>query len=320
MARWSSLVRRTGLHYLSLADDTLPRGCQPHLPQEGEPGATFARRIFGDPELYLSHLHEDLRVLESAAASGGEEAPLARSAIEALQTQLVSPGKSTQGLKDASSESSSSETLVFYQSSDGQLIFLEPYLMKQLLSEHRNWAHLPSSVTLRPLRTMRQEPLTDQMKQRHRFLAHLPSDAAGNLIAFADGKIEGDSSRPEPAPGKGGRKGRQRNRRKEPWKAKEPRSRHNSAEASSAQEEGGDAADKAASEGGLETAGRRPSDDAHQDAEDAWSDAEEPAEEEPAQEEPVEDQPVEQQSGEKEPAEGETIESAEPSGGETATA
>ncbi|CAE7896806.1 unnamed protein product [Symbiodinium microadriaticum] len=311
-----TLVRRTGLHYLSLADDTLPRGCQPHLPQEGEPGATFARRIFGDPELYLSHLHEDLRVLESAAASGGEEAPLARSAIEALQTQLVSPGKSTQGLKDASSESSSSETLVFYQSSDGQLIFLEPYLMKQLLSEHRNWAHLPSSVTLRPLRTMRQEPLTDQMKQRHRFLAHLPSDAAGNLIAFADGKIEGDSSRPEPAPGKGGRQGRQRNRRKEPWKAKEPRSRHNSAEASSAQEEGGDAADKAASEGGLETAGRRPSDDAHQDAEDAWSDAEEPAEEEPAQEEPVEDQPVEQQSGEKEPAEGETIESAEPSGRE----
>ena len=32
------------------------------------------------------------------------------------------------------------------------------------------------------------------MAVRHRFLAHLPSDAAGNLIAFADGKIEGRQS------------------------------------------------------------------------------------------------------------------------------
>ena len=30
-----------------------------------------------------------------------------------------------------------SETLVFYQSSDGQLIFLEPHLMKQLLQNYR---------------------------------------------------------------------------------------------------------------------------------------------------------------------------------------
>ncbi|CAE7227339.1 unnamed protein product, partial [Symbiodinium natans] len=241
-----SLVRRTGLHYLSMADDTLPRGCQPHLPQEGEPGAAFARRIFGDPDLYESSIHEDLRVLESHAASG-EEAPLVNSAIEALQTRLMSPPKGTQGLKEAASESASSETLVFYQSSDGQLIFLEPYLMKQLLSQHRTWAQLPSRITLRPLRAMRQEPLTDQMKQRHRFLAHLPSDAAGSLIAFADGDIEGDSGGPEET-GKGGRKGRHRNRRKEHRPAKEGRSRHNSMEGPSEQDvQAGDADEAAAS-------------------------------------------------------------------------
>lgn len=40
---------------------------------------------------------------------------------------------------------------------------------------------------------------------RHRFLQHLPSDAAGNLIAFADGVVDGK--------GKGSRKGKVRARR-----------------------------------------------------------------------------------------------------------
>ncbi|CAK9076999.1 RanBP-type and C3HC4-type zinc finger-containing protein 1 [Durusdinium trenchii] len=90
---------------------------------------------------------------------------------------------------------------------------LEPHLMKQLLSSYSTWARLPPSVLLKPLKSMRQEALTDEMKKRHRFLQHLPSDAAGNLIAFADGEVlAGDEGKSN---GKG-RKGKGRRKPREP--------------------------------------------------------------------------------------------------------
>lgn len=38
--------------------------------------------------------------------------------------------------------------------------------MKQLLASHGAWSRLPSSLTLKPLQSIRQEPLTDEMKKR----------------------------------------------------------------------------------------------------------------------------------------------------------
>eukprot|EP00435_Cladocopium_sp_Y103_P071893 s30_g38.t1 len=182
-----SLVRRTGMHHLSLASETLPSNYRPHLPLEGEPGALFARRIFGDVELYLSALHEDLHTLEAIAAQGSEEAALLEPALKMLRARLAEDFKGAEGLKE--SDDGGAEQLVFYQSSDGQLIFLEPHLMKRLLASYSTWGRLPPSVLLKPLKSMRQEALTDEMKKRHRFLLHLPSDAAGNLISFADGEV-----------------------------------------------------------------------------------------------------------------------------------
>ncbi|CAK9093354.1 unnamed protein product, partial [Durusdinium trenchii] len=174
-------------------------------------GALFARRIFGDVELYLTALHEDLRNLESMAASSPEEGALLEPAVTALRAKLAEDLRGAEGLKET--EDGGAETLVFYQSSDGQLIFLEPHLMKQLLSSYSTWARLPPSVLLKPLKSMRQEALTDEMKKRHRFLQHLPSDAAGNLIAFADGEVlAGDEGKSN---GKG-RKGKGRRKPREP--------------------------------------------------------------------------------------------------------
>lgn len=204
-----TLVRRTGMHYLSLASEMLPSNYRPHLPLEGEPGALFARRIFGDVELYLSALHEDLHTLEAIAAQGSEEAALLEPALKMLRARLAEDFKGAEGLKE--SDDGGAEQLVFYQSSDGQLIFLEPHLMKRLLASYSTWGRLPPSVLLKPLKSMRQEALTDEMKKRHRFLLHLPSDAAGNLISFADGEVvAGD----ELKSGKGGRKGEKSRRSK----------------------------------------------------------------------------------------------------------
>ncbi|CAK9093348.1 unnamed protein product [Durusdinium trenchii] len=151
-------------------------------------------------------------------------------AVTALRAKLAEDLRGAEGLKET--EDGGAETLVFYQSSDGQLIFLEPHLMKQLLSSYSTWARLPPSVLLKPLKSMRQEALTDEMKKRqmdrmdlpgewvtddgfevHRFLQHLPSDAAGNLIAFADGEVlAGDEGKSN---GKG-RKGKGRRKPREP--------------------------------------------------------------------------------------------------------
>ena len=38
--------------------------------------------------------------------------------------------------------------------------------MKQLLSAYGSWSRLPSSLLLKPLHTVRQEPLTEEMKKR----------------------------------------------------------------------------------------------------------------------------------------------------------
>eukprot|EP00434_Breviolum_minutum_P011138 symbB.v1.2.009826.t1/scaffold603.1/size182570/5 len=166
-----TLVRRTGMHYLSLASEMLPSNYRPHLPLEGEPGALFARRIFGDVDLYLSALHEDLRSLEAIAAEGAEEALLLEPAIKLLRGRLADDLKGAEGMKE--NDDGGVETLVFYQSSDGQLIFLEPHLMKQLLASYSSWGRLPPSVVLKPLKSMRQEALTDEMKKRHQGIGRM---------------------------------------------------------------------------------------------------------------------------------------------------
>lgn len=95
-----TLLRRCGQH-LSLATDAPPAGYQPHLPLEGEPGALFSRRIFGDSELHLSQLHEDLRALEHLAQQGGEEAQLLEPAMKDLKQRLAAELKGAEGLKSA---------------------------------------------------------------------------------------------------------------------------------------------------------------------------------------------------------------------------
>ncbi|CAE8588510.1 unnamed protein product [Polarella glacialis] len=94
--------------------------------------------------------------------------------------------RSTQRQQPAGGEQDK-QTVVFYQSTDGQLIFLEPWLTKQLLGTYGCWGSLPAKVRLKPLKTLRQEAVTEELKRRHRFLAHLPAESAGNLVFFADG-------------------------------------------------------------------------------------------------------------------------------------
>merc|ERR1712032_1189715 len=89
----------------------------------------------------------------------------------------------------ASDGASADEThcMLFYQSEDAQLMFLEPSLTKQLLAKHGRWGDLPAEVWLH-LQGLRTEILSDDLRQRHRFLAHL---LVGEVI-FADGRfVEG---------------------------------------------------------------------------------------------------------------------------------
>ena len=93
-----TLIRRCGQH-LSLATEALPANWQPHLPLEGEPGALFSRRIFGDSELHRSQLEEDLRALETLAQQG--EAQLVEPAVKDLKRRLAAELRGAEGLKSA---------------------------------------------------------------------------------------------------------------------------------------------------------------------------------------------------------------------------
>jgi len=75
--------------------------------------------------------------------------------------------------------------MLFYQSEDAQLIFLEPALTKQLLERHGDWGSLPQRVTLRQLEGLREEGVTEELQWRHRFLWHL----LGSQVTFASGAI-----------------------------------------------------------------------------------------------------------------------------------
>jgi len=190
------LVRRTG-------DNIGLPWQQPgsELTQEGAEGWHFARRVRGSPVTRLSLIHNELLGLEAAIADteSGLERSAAAPLITKLQEQLLEtsaaaaaaeaagargpPGASARNDADASKAS----TVVFYQSADGQLVFLEPFLTKQLLATHGSWAALPECLTLKSLTAVSHTSVTDDLLHRHRFLAHL---AVGGEVIFVDGELE----------------------------------------------------------------------------------------------------------------------------------
>jgi len=160
------------------------------LPQEGDPGWQFARRVRGDPEARMDFLHQELRAVEA----GDAEACL-KSAKELLQKQLteacaassVHAAAGANGSRRTGDDNGQTATVVFYQSTDGQLIFLEPALTKQLLATHGSWGNLPMHICLQPVQAMRDVSVTSDLQWRHRFLDHL---ATGSDVVFADGLLQ----------------------------------------------------------------------------------------------------------------------------------
>merc|ERR1740122_755705 len=102
---------------------------------------------------------------------------------------MLSPAAATGRGTGAAQGRGEDTTVVFYQSQDGQLIFLEPELTKQLLQTHGTWGNLPHGLTLR-LKRVRSEPVSDELQRRHRFLGHLQ----GGEVSFASGTLEDPSS------------------------------------------------------------------------------------------------------------------------------
>lgn len=149
--------------------------------QEGDPGWQFARRVLADFQAHRERLYDECRLLEKL----GDE-PGVRSALKLLQNQLEDSATAFVMPKEAAGKpkviSEDDKIIVFYQSSDGQLVFLEPSVTKRLLASYGCWADLPWELSLR-IRHVRKETVSDDLRWRHRFLAHLP---AGEIL-FADG-------------------------------------------------------------------------------------------------------------------------------------
>lgn len=157
------------------------------LPREGDPGWEFARRVRGNPEARLNFLHQELKGVEAADAE-----PCLKSAQALLQQQLTEALAAARSCEaepgsTAGSDNQQVATVVFYQSSDGQLIFLEPSLTKQLLASFGSWGNLPHDIYLEPVKALRDVPVTSDLQWRHRFLEHL---VVGGEVVFADGLPE----------------------------------------------------------------------------------------------------------------------------------
>lgn len=172
------LVRRTGDWHIGLAEDAAPAVEAAELPKEGSPGWRFARRVQGCPDVRLDFLHAELRAMEGKSLSS-DLTSLLRPAMQQLRQELCVPAAPAGGPPSLQAP----DVVVFYQSDDGQLLFLEPSLTKQLLGRFHSWSALPRTVKLR-LQKLRAETLTDELRRRHRFLKHLRGQ-----VTFADGQI-----------------------------------------------------------------------------------------------------------------------------------
>lgn len=151
--------------------------------------------MLGDPEARLDLLHSELRALEAEAASAGEAGTgLLEPALALLREELRSTNVAAAAASVAEPErmasAGDSDVIVFYQSEDGQLIFPDAALTKQLLGVYGNWSSLPACIKLRPLHALKEERITDWLMKRHKFLGHLPADAAGSLVYFAHGVLD----------------------------------------------------------------------------------------------------------------------------------
>jgi len=191
---WSfQLVRRTG-------DNIGLPWQQPcsKFTREGVEGWRFARRLRGCPVTRLDRLHRELRGLEAASADpeSGLERTVAAPIVSKLQEQLAEVSALAAAMEDTGADRESRatpannadvSTVVFYQSADGQLIFLEPYLTKKLLAIYGTWAKLPPQLSLKSLTAVHDVSVTDELLRRHRFLSHL---AVGGEVTFLDGKVE----------------------------------------------------------------------------------------------------------------------------------
>jgi len=172
------LVHREGL-WVGLP---MTRPPQSSLAVEGQPGWLFARRVLGDPAQRLSRLHAECRELEAMP-----DDRLSCMALAQLRAELA-PAAAAASFPDGDGAcADGTHCILFYQSEDAQLIFLEPYLTKQLLAKYGRWADLPEEIWLH-LQGLRTETLSEDLRQRHRFLAHL---RIGEVL-FADGRfVEG---------------------------------------------------------------------------------------------------------------------------------
>jgi len=176
------LVKRKGAW---MGTGPLPHGrALPSLALEGDAGWRFARRVLAHPEENLARLHAECRELEAIRDDPRAVGALARLREQLIPAEAKVEAMSLLDVEDAEEGSSRSDAIVFYQSSDGQLLFLEPWLTKRLLATYQTWGSLPAHVVVR-LQGLRDETVTDELRKRHRFLDHL---AAGE-VSFADGII-----------------------------------------------------------------------------------------------------------------------------------
>lgn len=170
------------------------------LTQEGVDGWRFARRVRGNPVSRLDLLHREILALEGAREDpdAGLDRAVATRLITKLQEQLVEVTAAAAAFETlgaaatvqpatAAGKIEDVPTVVFYQSADTQLIFLEPLLTKHLLATYGSWASLPERITLRPLKALRDVSVTEDLQWRHRFLGHL---TVGGEVIFVDGTVE----------------------------------------------------------------------------------------------------------------------------------
>lgn len=196
--RWSfQLVRRTGAHRITLA--SISPTDQEEFTREGEEGWQFARRVIGDSGERIASLCADKQALQALSSCPEEALPAAalQPGIEQLNSQLREAHESLELPDSVHKQPSGHQTwqhhgtedvgsMLFYQSSNSQLVFLEPGLTKRMLAVYGTWEALPHRIHLRALQIARAEMVTDELHYRHRFLAHL----AGGEIHFVAGKVE----------------------------------------------------------------------------------------------------------------------------------
>lgn len=184
------LVRRTGARVGLASQQPMAAGAaiEPsHLAREGDPGWRYSRRLLGDPKARLERMQAEVKQIENA------DDPALVSVRDQLQDLVVKAASVVDApeplFRGSSADSVNDATpMIFYQSEDAQLIFLEPALTKQLLERHGDWGALPQRVVLRRLEGVREELVTEELQWRHRFLSHL----LGSEVIFVGGSVEVD--------------------------------------------------------------------------------------------------------------------------------